>query len=105
MAQFDLTGQVAVVTGAAGLLGTKHCQALAAAGAGIVCLDLDPAAATALAERLAAEYRTDCLGVGCDVREQMQVEQALAAVMQRYGRVDALVNNARWVYRPEELKP
>ena len=102
---FDLTGRVAVVTGAAGLLGVKHCEALAAAGAHVVGLELEQAPAAALAQRLSADYGVKCLGLGADIRQRADVQQAMMDVMETFGRVDILVNNARWLYRREELLP
>jgi NAD(P)-dependent dehydrogenase (short-subunit alcohol dehydrogenase family) len=98
-----MTGRVAVVTGASGMLGIKHCEALAETGAQVVGLDLDATAATALAERLTQEYGSKCLGLACDITSPEQVEQALTATLATFGRVDALINNARWMYKPEEL--
>ena len=87
---FRLDGRVAVVTGALGLLGRQHCLALARAGAHVVATDLG---AQRCAE-LAASLPTPSLGVDLDVTEPASVEQAVRAVMQTYGRVDVLVNNA-----------
>ena len=47
MTLFDLTNKTAIVTGACGLIGQKHCEALALAGANVVVADLDLAKARA----------------------------------------------------------
>jgi len=53
--KFNLTGQAAVVTGGAGLLGKQFCRTLAQAGAGVIVADLNQAAAAEVAEKLQAE--------------------------------------------------
>ncbi len=100
---FDLTGRVAVVTGAVGLLGVKHCEALASAGAHVVCLDMKAEDANALATDLTARFSARCLGVACDITQPAQVQAACDEVMRAFGRVDALVNNARSGYAKQEL--
>ena len=82
--------RVAVVTGACGLLGRQHCEALAAAGAKVVVADLDEAAARPLAAALGAGH----LAVGMDVTDRGSLEAAKRRILETYGRLDVLVNNA-----------
>jgi NAD(P)-dependent dehydrogenase (short-subunit alcohol dehydrogenase family) len=95
MQRFDMRGSVAVVTGAVGFLGQKHCEALAEAGANVVALDLDVLGANTLAERLNAEYGGEAIGMGCDITDEASVDEATTRIMASFGRIDALVNNAR----------
>ena len=87
---FDLTGKVAIVTGALGLLGRQHCAALAEAGANVVVADLDATGSAALAETLPVPG----LGVHLDVTEPDSIAAVVDEVMARYGRINILVNNA-----------
>jgi NAD(P)-dependent dehydrogenase (short-subunit alcohol dehydrogenase family) len=101
----DLTGQVALVTGAARGQGRSHCLALAAAGADIaavdVCRDLDVPAYT-LGTRAELDEVIDdvaqldrrAVGLVADVRDPAAVEAAVAVVEDSFGRLDVLVNNA-----------
>jgi NAD(P)-dependent dehydrogenase (short-subunit alcohol dehydrogenase family) len=92
---FSLAGRVAVVTGAAGLLGRRHCEALAAAGAIVVATDLSAAASAAVASALfRPEAEADALGWGCDITKPESVVGLRDVVLKRYGRLDVLVNNA-----------
>lgn len=100
---FDLSGHVAIVTGSAGLLGAKHCEVLAEAGANIVCLDLDLDAALRQANDLSSRMRGHSIGIGCDITNPSQVVNACTTVMQEFGRIDVLINNARAGYSPGEL--
>ena len=87
---FSLGGKVAIVTGACGLLGTQHCEALAAAGAQVVVADLDEARSQELAVRLGADH----FGIGVDVTSKESLQQARQRVLDRYQGIDILVNNA-----------
>lgn len=87
---FSLAGRTAIVTGAAGLLGRRHCQALAEAGARVVATDLDLPAC----EKLAAELGGGAFAVGADLCRRDSVRELADAVLERCGRIDVLVNNA-----------
>jgi NAD(P)-dependent dehydrogenase (short-subunit alcohol dehydrogenase family) len=66
MDKFSLKGQVALVTGGAGLLGKQFCRTLAEAGAQVVVADLNESAAKAVAQTIAQDgYQA--MGVGVDV--------------------------------------
>ena len=85
-----LDGQVALVTGGAGILGRVFCRALVEAGATVAVVDLLEDAATGAA----GEIGDACAGFGCDVSDPASVQAAVDAVMARFGRIDVLVNNA-----------
>ncbi|HZF14065.1 MAG TPA: SDR family oxidoreductase [Thermoanaerobaculia bacterium] len=91
---FSLTDRVAVVTGAAGLLGRRHCAALAAAGAHVVATDLDQVSCEEIAAGLTREHGNEALGQAADITRPESVRALLAAVLDRFGRLDVLVNNA-----------
>lgn len=86
----DLTGQVALVTGGAGVLGRHFCAALAGAGARVAVVDLFETAAV----EAAAGIGPDAAGFACDVSDPDSVKACVAAVMARFGCIDVLVNNA-----------
>jgi len=90
MELFSLKGKTAVVTGATGLIGRKHCEALALAGANVVATDVYGEGVTTLATQLGEQH----LGLAMDVTKKDSVSAALEQVLSRYGSVDILVNNA-----------
>jgi NAD(P)-dependent dehydrogenase (short-subunit alcohol dehydrogenase family) len=91
---FDLTGQVAIITGGAGMLGMQHAAAIAGAGGHAVIVDLSLEAVTRSALDITSRYQVEALGVQADVTAKIQVEAMVASVVQKFGRVDILINNA-----------
>ena len=85
----DLQGQVAVVTGAAGAIGSAIARRLADNGAAVVIADIDLPGAEAMARSL-----PDALAVAVAIRDPASVEAAVERTMERYQRLDILVNNA-----------
>jgi NAD(P)-dependent dehydrogenase (short-subunit alcohol dehydrogenase family) len=89
LAPFRLDGKVAIVTGASSGLGARFARVLDAAGARVALL----ARRVERLEALARELH-DALPVACDLAERDDVERAVDATLERYGRIDVLVNNA-----------
>jgi NAD(P)-dependent dehydrogenase (short-subunit alcohol dehydrogenase family) len=91
---FDLTGRVAIITGGAGLMGPRHAEILARYGATPVLVDLKDKQPEAVAKRLSDTMQKEVWGLVCDITKPDLVKQLLASILERYGRVDILINNA-----------
>lgn len=91
---FELTGRVIIITGAAGLLGLRHAEAVAEMGGVPVLLDLDGAKAQAAADDLSRRFGVAGIGLAIDVTDADAVKAARETVMSRFGRIDGLINNA-----------
>ena len=91
---FDLGGRVAVITGGAGLLGEQHARSLAGAGATPVLLDISGPLAQQKAEEIAAGLGVPAWGRRTDITQPQDVRECLAAILDRFGRIDILINNA-----------
>lgn len=91
---FRLEGQVAIVTGAAGLLGEQHGLALAESGAHVVLTDLNLEVCEQRARELTAQNPVRALAVRSDVTRKESWSALLEQVLGEFGRVDILVNNA-----------
>ena len=91
---FDLTGRVAMVTGATGMLGREYVDELARAGAAVVVTDVDQARCEGLAEDLRRATGAETLAVAADLTREPDIEQLVARTVARFGRIDVLVNNA-----------
>jgi NAD(P)-dependent dehydrogenase (short-subunit alcohol dehydrogenase family) len=90
---FDLHGQVAVVTGGAGLLGNEFCHTLAQAGAAVVVADINLAAAAGLADSLISDGHRS-LAVEVDVTNPISTGGMVTATLKAFNRLDVLVNSA-----------
>ncbi|MDC8996633.1 glucose 1-dehydrogenase [Mycobacterium marinum] len=92
-----LTDRVAVVTGGAGGIGAATSRLFAQHGAQVVIADID----AELAHRTVDEIGGAAWAVGTDVRDADQVSALAQSVLDRYGRVDILVNNVgHWLRHP-----
>jgi 2-deoxy-D-gluconate 3-dehydrogenase len=91
---FDLTGRVAVLTGGAGLLGRQYTRTLLAAGAHVVVADVDGVAATREAAAAVADAGGTAVGLAVNVARRDQVVAMVDAAIDRWGRLDILINNA-----------
>ncbi|PZO06175.1 MAG: 3-hydroxyacyl-CoA dehydrogenase [Alphaproteobacteria bacterium] len=89
----DLSGRIAIVTGAGGGLGRSHAMALARHGAKVVVNDLSSAACEAVAAEIRSEGG-EAMPWCCSVTDRPGVFAMVEAVVERWGSVDILVNNA-----------
>jgi 2-hydroxycyclohexanecarboxyl-CoA dehydrogenase len=95
-----LKDKVAIVTGAGSGMGEAIAQTYAREGARVAVLDLDGAAAEAVAEDARAAGGT-ARAYACDITDRASVDAAVAALQAELGPIDVLVNNAGWdVFRP-----
>lgn len=97
--QNTLAGKVAIVTGAGGGFGEAIAKLFAAQGARVAVLDIRLDAA----ERVATDIGGDAFAVAADVGERQQVDAAIAAVVDRFGAPDIVVNNAGWTHRNQPM--
>ena len=86
----EIHQQVAIVTGAAKGIGASISRALAAAGARVVCADIDGKAAGNIAKELGG----DCMPLTVDVGDVDSIETMLDQTMEQFGQLNTIVNNA-----------
>jgi len=91
---FRLDGKVVVITGAAGLLGRKHAEAVSAYGGHPVLLDLSAAAVVELADQLNDQFGVNACGYAVDITDEQSIANNADALLTRFGKIDCLVNNA-----------
>ncbi len=91
---FNLTGTTALVTGAAGGIGSAIAHALAKQGARLALSGSNPAKLRSFREELNDLYGHDHVEITCDLSNSEQVEHLIPATVDTLGKIDILVNNA-----------
>ena len=91
---FDLSGRVAVVTGCSTGLGVQMAKALANQGCSIVAVARRQNLIDEVAVQIKEEYGVETLAVRCDITDTDMVNAMVDTVMEKFGRIDVLINNA-----------
>lgn len=91
---FDLTGQVAIITGGSKGLGLAMAEGLASAGASIMIVNRNKAEGEAAAAKIAETYGVPAKAYATNVTEQAETEAMAQATMEAFGRIDILINSA-----------
>jgi NAD(P)-dependent dehydrogenase (short-subunit alcohol dehydrogenase family) len=89
-----LTGKTALVTGAAKRIGRAIALSLAANGANVAITYLSSQSEAEDTVRSLAAFDVDALAIRCDLRDPEDIQQAVTSVIDEFGRLDLLVNNA-----------
>jgi NAD(P)-dependent dehydrogenase (short-subunit alcohol dehydrogenase family) len=102
---FDLRGRVALVTGGATGIGRQIAEAFAESGVSLALCSRDGRRCAEEARALELQYEISAVGLGCDVRVPDDVERTVATTLERFERIDVLVNNAgtTWAATPEDM--
>jgi len=90
----SLTDKVVVITGGAGFLGRRFCAAVAEQGGIAIVADIDLEAATRVLEEIVPCCPGRAEAASLDITNQASVRALIAGLQKKYGRIDALVNNA-----------
>ena len=91
---FRLDGKVIVITGAAGLLGQKHAEAIAAYGGTPILLDLSEEGVAKLADKLNQKYNVKAEGFVVNITDESQIKQNSDLIIEKFEKIDGLINNA-----------
>lgn len=89
-----LKGEVCVVTGAVGGMGTKFCLELAKQGANLALVDIVSDKTKKYADELAGKYGIKTVAIKCNTTDEKDVDAAVQTVKDTFGRVDVLINTA-----------
>lgn len=107
MVSLDITGRVAIITGAAQGLGEEMAMTMAEHGADVVIFDLECQAVLLkkVVSNIHKKTGRKVEGVFCDITNESEIEEAVQYVVNKYGRIDILVNNAGYIpyARPEAM--
>ena len=91
---FDLTGRVAVITGGTGLLGQQHAEAIARAGGIPVLADIRVSGVDPESQAWKVRFGERACAIQTDITDPESVKKLLKTVLDKFSRVDILVNNA-----------
>ena len=91
---FDLSGKIALITGASGILGRHFSAGLVEAGAEVALFDIGAETVRDQAKELSSQYGVKVKSYVCDVSDPNSVRVAVAQVVAEFGRIDILHNNA-----------
>lgn len=91
---FTLKDKVIIITGAAGLLGRQHADIIASAGGNPILLDLHLEPVEKLAKDLSQRYGVQAVGFSVNITKEEEIEQNCKVIIERFGKIDGLVNNA-----------
>jgi NAD(P)-dependent dehydrogenase (short-subunit alcohol dehydrogenase family) len=92
--QFKLNGRVALITGGTGGLGVAMAQALADAGAHVVVTSRNQKKAEEAASKITETTGQRVVGIAADVTDSGQINAMVQSVINEFGRIDILINNA-----------
>ena len=92
--KFSLTGRIAIITGGAGLLGSKHAQAIAEFGGITILLDIDEVKGKKVAASIKEKYNTNSIFLKADITSENEVTDTLKKVISKFKKVDILINGA-----------
>ena len=90
----NLKGRIIVITGATGLLGRKHAEAIACYGGTPILLDLSQQVIDDFANKLNDKYKVDSIGFSIDITDEKAIEKNAKLLIDKFGKIDGLVNNA-----------
>ena len=91
---FNLRDKIVVITGGAGMLGEKHAEAIAEFGGTPVLLDVDKKAGTEKSRKIAKNYQVECEHILCDITIESQLISVKDYLLNKFGHIDILINNA-----------
>ena len=91
---FSLKDKVIVITGALGLLGQKHAEAIASYGGNPILLDLSKLDVEIMANELNEKYSVDASGFKVDITSEAEIKKNANRLIHKYGKIDGLINNA-----------
>ena len=91
---FRLDNKIIVITGATGLLGRKHADAIACYGGTPILLDLSQKVIDKFSIELNEKYNVDSIGFALDITDEQSLIKNAKLLTDKYGKIDGLVNNA-----------
>jgi len=90
---FNLSNKVAIITGGAGLFGTKHAEAIAEMGGIPILLDIDDNGKN-IASTISKTFKVDCRYYNCNITDEAQINEIKSDILKQFSNINILINNA-----------
>jgi NAD(P)-dependent dehydrogenase (short-subunit alcohol dehydrogenase family) len=97
--KFNLKNKTIILTGSAGILGSKYSYMLCEAGANLILVDIDTKKNKKLQNSLEEKYDSKCLSFDIDITKKLDIKNMIQDVVKKFNKIDGLVNNA--VFHPK----
>ena len=91
---FNLNKKVIIVTGALGLLGQKHVEAIAENGGIPIIIDINEKLIKLFADKIENRFNVSALGLKVDITDEKEIIESCTKIIKQFRRIDGLVNNA-----------
>ena len=91
---FDLSNKTVIITGAAGLLGSQYAEGLINSGANVVLAELNDKLSKEIEKKLGKKNNSRILVVKLDLTSKKSIQSMVKKVLEKYSRIDVLINNA-----------
>ena len=91
---FNLNGKVIIVTGAAGLMGVQHCEAILSQNGIPILLDLDLRRLQKLKLKIDKKFATDVQIFAVDITSETEIESCCRSLVKKFNNIHGLINNA-----------
>ena len=92
---FDLSNQTVIITGGAGLIGSAFSKACVEHNANVIVIDIDEKKGEQLVKNIERDYKTaNIVFQKCDMTNIIEIQDLIYLVLDKFGKIDALVNNA-----------
>ena len=101
---FRLDGKVVVITGATGLLGRKHAEAVACYGGTPILLDLSQQIIDDFASELNSKYKVGSVGFQIDITDEKAIESNVKLLMEKFGKKGNINTIKKMVFGGQNLK-
>ena len=91
---FSLKNKNIIITGAAGLLGSQHAEAVAAFDGNPILLDINKKKLNALVNKINKKYSIKSIGYVVDITNEKKIKENVKVLLKKYRKIDGLINNA-----------
>jgi len=98
---FDLTGKVVIITGAAGMLGSRYAYGLSRQGANVILADINLSECKKIEKDIKKSFQVNPLSIKLDLTKNKSIESLISNVLKKYSKIDILINNAAYQGNPK----